>query len=128
MNIAIEQVDQHVPPPIGRMIQEVAEENGLDNFDFVPDQEYSPADAPFFHFLGRSDARIYMSGSDTYLCITDMTLDLFPLPTTEGKERIARGECWIIESGPLKAIQGEDTDEEGHYLTVYRCIDVSRTL
>jgi hypothetical protein len=132
IEVSVKQIDQVILPPlIRRIVREVAEENELENFQFVQNREYDPASAPLFHYIGRSDAKIYMSGSDTYLSIADGTLDFFPIATRVGKEQIAPNECWIIESGRVEDIQDVDTDEntgEEHYLTVYQCFDVTQTL
>jgi hypothetical protein len=119
--ITLEEIDQTFPPLIGRIVREVAEDCGLERFGFERNREYDPGSAPLFHYVGRGDVRVYMGGADSYLAFCDGTLDLYPIPTRDGKEQIAANECWIIESGRV-----EDTEDE-HYLTVYQCFDVTQT-
>jgi hypothetical protein len=125
MHVSLEQIDQVFPPLIAAMVREVAEELSLESVEFVPEREYDPASAPLFHFLGRRDAKIYMSGAAAYLSIADMTLDFFPIATGAGKELIAPNECWVLESG--RDEEGAEVRAEGdYYLTVYRCLDLTQ--
>jgi len=77
IEVPSEQIAQvTIPLCIRNIIREVAEANGLDRFQFVPNRQDDPSSAPLFHYLGRSDARISMSGADSSLSIADMTQTL----------------------------------------------------